>query len=77
MLLREGMAVNHKHVYRLYREERLAIRIRCSRRKIENWREDYNLRRPHSSLRYTPPAEFAKMQAEVTVFNSGFARIDG
>jgi hypothetical protein len=73
MLLREGMAVNHKHVYRLYREERLAIRIRCSRRKIENWREDYNLRRPHSSLRYTPPAEFAKMQAEVTVFNTGDA----
>jgi putative transposase len=32
MLLREGMAVNHKHVYRLYREERLAMRIRPRRR---------------------------------------------
>ena len=41
-----------------------------ARRKIENWREDYNLRRPHSSLSYMPPAEFAKMQAEVTVFNT-------
>ena len=28
MLIREGMAVNHKRVYRLYREERLAMRIR-------------------------------------------------
>jgi putative transposase len=29
MLLREGMLVNHKRVYRLYREERLAMRIRA------------------------------------------------
>src|SRR5947207_10816495 len=32
MLLREGMAVNHKRVYRLYREEGLAMRIRQRRR---------------------------------------------
>ena len=32
MLLREGIAVNHKRVYRLYREEGLAMRIRQRRR---------------------------------------------
>jgi putative transposase len=32
MLMREGMAVNHKRVYRLYREEGLAMRIRARRR---------------------------------------------
>jgi putative transposase len=32
MLLREGTAANHKSVYRLYREEGLAMRIRQLRR---------------------------------------------
>ncbi len=32
LLLREGMAANHKRVYRLYREEGLAMRIRARRR---------------------------------------------
>ena len=34
-------------------------------RKIEAWRQDYNQERPHSSLNYMPPAEFAKTQAEI------------
>jgi HTH-like domain len=36
MLVREGMTANHKRVYRLYREEGLAMRIR-TRRQIR-WR---------------------------------------
>jgi putative transposase len=32
MLTREGMPANHKRVYRLYREEGLAMRIRQRRR---------------------------------------------
>jgi putative transposase len=32
MLVREGISVNHKRVYRLYREEGLAMRIRQRRR---------------------------------------------
>src|SRR2546425_13273712 len=32
MLAREGMPANHKRVYRLYREEGLAMRIRQRRR---------------------------------------------
>jgi putative transposase len=36
-----------------------------ARRKIESWRQDYNQQRPHSSLDYVPPAEFAKTQAEM------------
>lgn len=36
-----------------------------ARRKIETWRQDYNQQRPHSSLNYLPPAEFAKTTAEM------------
>lgn len=36
-----------------------------ARHKIEAWRIDYNLRRPHSSLAYRTPAEFRAMWAEV------------
>src|SRR5690348_8090590 len=37
-----------------------------ARRKIETWRQDYNEERPHSSLDYLPPAEFARKAAEMT-----------
>jgi putative transposase len=36
-----------------------------ARRKIETWRQDYNEQRPHSSLHYVPPAEFARTRAEM------------
>jgi putative transposase len=36
-----------------------------ARRKIETWRQDYNEQRPHSSLNYLPPAEFARKQLEM------------
>ena len=36
-----------------------------ARRKIENWRQDYNQQRPHSSLNYLPPAEFARTLVEM------------
>jgi putative transposase len=36
-----------------------------ARRKIENWRKDYNEQRPHSSLNYLPPAEFARTATEM------------
>jgi putative transposase len=36
-----------------------------ARRKIENWRQDYNEQRPHSSLNYLPPAEFARTAVEM------------
>jgi putative transposase len=36
-----------------------------ARRKIETWRQDYNHQRPHSSLNYMPPAEFARTRAEM------------
>jgi putative transposase len=37
-----------------------------ARRKVETWRLDYNQQRPHSSLDYLSPAEFARKAAEVT-----------
>src|SRR5439155_10941550 len=37
-----------------------------ARRKIETWRQDYNQQRPHSSLNYISPAEFARTQAEMS-----------
>ena len=36
-----------------------------ARRKIEDWRQDYNQQRPHSSLHYLPPAEFARTLVEM------------
>jgi putative transposase len=36
-----------------------------ARRKIETWRRDYNEQRPHSSLNYLPPAEFARTAREM------------
>lgn len=41
--------------------------LRDARHKIESWRHDYNQQRPHSSLNYMAPAEFAKTQAELRV----------
>jgi putative transposase len=37
-----------------------------ARRKVETWRLDYNQQRPHSSLDYLPPAEFARQAADMT-----------
>jgi putative transposase len=39
--------------------------LRDARRKVESWRQDYNQQRPHSSLDYLPPAEFARKQLEM------------
>jgi putative transposase len=36
-----------------------------ARRKIENWWQDYNQQRPHSSLNYRSPAEFARTVVEM------------
>jgi putative transposase len=36
-----------------------------ARRKIESWRQDYNQVRPHSSLDYLPPEQFARTRAEM------------
>jgi putative transposase len=36
-----------------------------ARRKIEEWRQDYNQQRPHSSLAYLSPAAFAMTRAEM------------
>lgn len=38
-----------------------------ARRKIESWRVDYNQQRPHSSLDYLAPEEFARNHAEMRV----------
>jgi putative transposase len=35
------------------------VSLRDARRKIEAWRRDYNQYRPHSSLEYAAPAQFA------------------
>ena len=32
-----------------------------ARRKISNWKTEYNEQRPHSSLGYRTPAEFARV----------------
>ena len=37
-----------------------------ARRKVERWREEYNAERPHSSLGYRTPEEYAKTCSELT-----------
>jgi len=37
-----------------------------ARQKIEQWRQDYNERRPHSSLGYRTPSEFEHMMASAS-----------
>jgi len=37
------------------------IDLADARHRIEQWRQDYNQRRPHSSLNYLTPAEFAAL----------------
>lgn len=45
-----------------------------ARRKIADWRKDYNEQRPHSSLGYKTPAEFAA--AENCGKDAGYARLE-
>jgi putative transposase len=40
--------------------------LKDARQKIEGWRQDYNQQRPHSSLDYLPPVEYARMKVEMT-----------
>ncbi|MCJ8336439.1 MAG: transposase, partial [Epibacterium sp.] len=39
-----------------------SISIADARKIIENWRSGYNTERPHSSLKYKTPEEFAALQ---------------
>jgi putative transposase len=48
------------------------VNLADARRKIEAWRKQYNGERPHSSLAYRTPDEFAKICSELT---SGIAAI--
>lgn len=48
------------------------VNLADARRKIEAWRKEYNGERPHSSLDYRTPDEFAKICSELT---SGMAAI--
>ena len=41
--------------------------LKDARQKIESWREDYNQQRPHSSLNYLPPVEFARTAMGMTL----------
>ena len=36
------------------------LNLEDARKEIEKWRKDYNQNRPHSSLKYKTPNEFAK-----------------
>jgi putative transposase len=42
------------------------LNLADAKRKIESWRQDYNADRPHSSLAYRTPAEFAQVCSELT-----------
>lgn len=42
------------------------VNLADAREKIESWRGQYNTERPHSSLDYRTPAEFAKLSSRPT-----------
>lgn len=42
------------------------VNLTDARRKIEAWRKEFNEERPHSSLAYRTPDEFAKICSELT-----------
>ena len=42
------------------------LNLTDAKRKIEHWRQEYNADRPHSSLAYRTPEEFAKAFSELT-----------
>jgi putative transposase len=42
------------------------VNLADAKRKIESWRNEYNAERPHRSLDYRTPAEFAKACSELT-----------
>jgi putative transposase len=38
------------------------LSLEDAREKVEEWRQDYNRERPHGSLGYMPPLEYAEVQ---------------
>jgi putative transposase len=65
--IQPGKPTQNAHVESFHgrlREEYLRVswfqNLFDARRKIANWRHDYNEQRPHSSLNYLTPAEFAQ-----------------
>ena len=42
------------------------LNLADARQKIENWRKEYNTERPHSSLDYRTPEEYAHAHSELT-----------
>ena len=71
--IQPGKPVQNGHVESFngrFRDEclnsNLFVHLNDARRKIEAWRNEYNRERPHSSLGYRTPAEFAKICSELT-----------
>ncbi len=52
------------------------IDLADARRKIEAWRQDYNRRRPHSSLGYRTPEEFCQLAMTNCGKDAGCARLE-
>lgn len=71
--IQPGKPVQNGHVESFngrFRDEclnpNLFVNLNDARRKIEAWRNEYNGERPHSSLAYRTPEEFAKTCSELT-----------
>ena len=71
--IQPGKPVQNGHVESFngrFRDEclnpNLFVNLNDARRKIEAWRNEYNGERPHSSLAYRTPDEFAKICSELT-----------
>jgi len=58
MLRREGWEVNHKRLYRLYREENLQVRTRRRRKHVSRSRVALPQALASDVLRSQPPVRF-------------------
>lgn len=52
------------------------INLADARQKIEDWRQDYNQRRPHSALGYRTPEEFRQLALTNGGNDAGCARLE-
>ena len=71
--IQPGKPVQNSHVESFngrFRDEclnsNLFVNLNDARKKIEAWRNEYNGERPHSSLAYRTPQEFANICSELT-----------
>ena len=64
ILLKSGASLRISHMHLPLRPASRSSRLADARAKIEAWRRDYNESRPHTSLGWMTPVEYAAAAAD-------------